>query len=267
MKEETKTSEVTGGQAPVAGDQVPAVGGQAPAAGDQTPPANGNDDGTKKKKTIIRTFEKKLLIIRTAIVNAQKPGLFHDYIAEYGYDDTRLNECVTLLSNTETARTDQKNAIALKLQKTRESTQKKTAAEDIYTHHLVIGREEFKDDPHMFDKLGFNGIRKKDFGGWKAQTMLLYENIGTPGVVEGYAKHSITQEALEGAKQAVLDAEQAIADRIEAKAEAEKATEKKNKIFRQLLSWWQKFIKVVHVALEEDPQLKEQVNIVAPSFR
>ncbi|MCP5108027.1 MAG: hypothetical protein GY950_31865, partial [bacterium] len=223
-------------------------------------------DGKKKKRKPRYTFDRKLHIIRTALENALKPGDFQDYIAEFGYAPPRLDSGIELLNKTELARTHQKNAIANKVQKTREARTKKAAAEDQYKHFFVIGREEFKDNPHILDILGFNGVRKRTFGDWKEQTRLLFDNISFPGVLDGYAKHSITEEILKAGKQAVTEAETAIADRNEAKAEAEKATEHKEKIFEDLMDYWQKFVKVVDVALEEEPQLKEQVNIVTPSL-
>jgi hypothetical protein len=230
-----------------------------------TAEAEGENDGTKKKS--IMTFEKKLHIIRTAVLNALKPTAFRQYIEEFGFNEEKLNGGMNLVTGTETARTNQQQAIALKLQATRDARLAKIEADKIYMHFLIIGREEFRDNPHLLDLLGFNGSRKEDFGGWKAQTMMLYENLNTPGVLEGYANHNITPENLDAGKQAVMDAENVVTAKKEAKATAEKATEDKDKIYKQLLEWWRDFVKVVNIALKKDPQLKEQVNIVAPSFR
>jgi hypothetical protein len=239
--------------------------GTAVTAEEQAPPTvEGEGEETTRKVKV--TFERKLFIIRTGITNALKPGLFHQYIEGYGYDETRLNEGMALVTNTDTARTAQKNAIALKVQKTREASNLKYEADRIYLHFRVIGQEEFQDNLHLLDTLGLDDLRKMHFGEWREQTMRLYNNIDTPGVLEGYAKHSITREDLEAGKQAVLDWEKAIADRNEAKAEAEKATELKNKAFKELLKWWRGFVKVVDVALQDDPQLKEQINIVVPAI-
>jgi hypothetical protein len=242
MAEEIETTEQTGEQAP--------------------PTAEG--EGEDKTRKIKVTFDRKVLKIRTGLTNAFKTGLFRQYIEGYGFDETRLNEGMGLLTDTDTARTNQKKAIALKVQKTREANNLMYEADKIYTHFRVIGQEEFQDNPHILETLDFDGSAKRDFGGWREQIMRLYESLDIPGVLEGYAKHSITREDLEAGKQAVLDWEQAISDRNEAKAEAEKATQLKNEAFKKLLKWWQGFVKVVGVALRDDPQLKEQINIVVP---
>jgi len=45
------------------------------------------------------------------------------------------------------------------------------------------------------------------------------------------------------------------------------ATELKNKAYDKLLAWWKKFSTVVDVAVEENPQLKEQISIVTPTTK
>ena len=121
MEEEIKTTEAVGAQ--------------------DAPTAEGEGEEEKKKKKVRVTFDRKLFIIRTGITNAQKPGLFNQYVGEYGYNETRLNEGMGLLTGTDSARTNQKKAIALKVQKTREASNLKYEAQKIYTHFRVIGQE------------------------------------------------------------------------------------------------------------------------------
>ena len=98
------------------------------------------------------------------------------------------------------------------------------------------------------------------------QAMRLYDNLDTPGVLEAYARHSVTPEALAAAKQLFLDATAVLSERNLLKALAQKATETKNKNFKVLWTWWLDFKRIVHIALRNDPQLKEQVNIVVRSL-
>ncbi|MCP5053158.1 MAG: hypothetical protein GY940_38690 [bacterium] len=207
-----------------------------------------------------------MMIIDTSLENAEKPGKFNDSIGGYGFTDVRLAEGRTFFTTTQTARTDQLNARAAKKEQTREIEKLKVIAEGKYRKDRVIGTEEFRDDPHMMEKLGFDRRRPGPFGERYADSMMLYDNLGTPGVLEAYARHSITPEALTGNKQSFTDVKTAIAERNRLKALAEKATETKEKAFDQLWIWWIDFKRVVNVALRDDPQLKEQVRIVARSF-
>ncbi|MCP5045708.1 MAG: hypothetical protein GY940_00950, partial [bacterium] len=223
------------------------------------------EDKKKKKKIYPTTYDDTMLVIDTSLENSEKPGEFQDSISGYGFGAERLAEGRELFTGTGTARTKQLNAIALKMEQTREIDRLKKVAGKIYEYNRLIGQQEFKDDPHMLQKLGLENPWMGPFGTKYSMSMRLYDNTDTPGVLEAYARHSITPEALAAGKQAFLDITAAIAERNRLKALAEKATEEKDKLYYQLLSWWSDFKKVVNIALKHNPQLKEQVNIVARS--
>ena len=109
----------------------------------EPPPSETPTDGSGSKKKTDYRFNKRMLIIDTALKNAEKPGTFHDSIALYGLDDARLLEGRTLFDTTRTARTDQLNARALKINKTRELTGLISDAKKQYRSHRVLGIEEF----------------------------------------------------------------------------------------------------------------------------
>ncbi len=266
MPDEIKnnTNETTGNEAKEVNEAPPGNG--EPEA--ETPPSPEPVKEEKKgRKKPTNTIGKVLVTIRTSIQNAKLPGSFFDYIKRFGFNGVRLGEGESMVTTTETARTNQLNANATRMQVYRDFKSLKKAAQLIYRHHRVIGQEIFRGNTHLRDKLGLSGALKEIFGDWIGQTMQLYDNLDTPGVLEGYASFNITPEALAAGKQAVLDAEAGLAAKKKAKADAEKATELKNKAYKELLSWWSKFLKVVHIALEEDPQLKEQVHIIVPFLK
>jgi len=226
----------------------------------------GNATKTNDKKRRKRsTYDIRMAAIRQGLTNAEKPGLFHDLIGEYGYTDARIAEGRQLFNQTEQARSEQLKAIAAKDQKFREGTQLREEIDEQYTHFLVIGREEFKDNPHILALLGLKGQRKRTINAWREQVNQLYDNTGETGVPEGFANHNITPEDLNAQKQKLTDWDNLIADVKTAKSEAENATESKNKVYKKLLAWWKKFSIMVDLAVEEYPQLKEQISIVTPT--
>jgi len=237
----------------------------APAAETDTQGDTTTTNDTKKRKKL--TYDERMAAIRAGLVNAARPGLFHDYIVEYGYTDARIAQGQDLFNQTEAARSTQLKAIAAKNQKFRESTQLRKEIDDRYLHYLVIGREEFKDNPHILSLLGFNRPRKRKINSWREQVNLLYDNRSEPGVLEGFAKHAITAEELDAQKQKLTDWDNLNADIKTAKSVAEDATETKNKVYDKLLAWWKKFSTVVDVAVEENPQLKEQISVVTPTTK
>ncbi|MCP5105165.1 MAG: hypothetical protein GY950_17380 [bacterium] len=235
----------------------------APETGTQGNEANVDD---KKKKKYL-AFDARMAAIRAGLTNAEKPGLFRDSIEQYGYNDVRIADGRKLFNDTETARGDQLKAIAAKDQKFRDAAELREEIHDDYMHMVVIGREEFKKDSHMLALLGLNGPRKETIATWRGQVNQLYGNTGEPGVSEGYANHNITTEILDAKKQKLTNWDSLIADIKAAKSEAESATEGKNKVYRKLLSWWRGFARVVDVAVEENPQLKEQISVVTPTTK
>jgi len=226
----------------------------------------GNETTTEdKKKSSYIPYDVRIAIIRQGLTNAEKPGIFHDAIADYGYNDTGIAKGRELFDQTETARGDQLKAIAAKEQKYREATQLREEIHNRYMHYVVIGREEFKDNKHILALLGIKGSRKKRMDAWREQVNQLYANTGEPGVLEGFASHTITPEELNAEKQKLTDWDNLMADAKEARSVAEDATESKNKVYKKLLKWWNNFAKMVDLAVEENPQLKEQISVVTPT--
>lgn len=220
------------------------------------------DDKKKSKKL---TFDVQMAIIRAGLANAGKPGLFRDCIERYGYKEDRIAEGKTLFDETEAARAAQLKAIAAKDQKYRDATALREEIHKEYMHLVVIGREEFKNNQHILAVLGLKGPRKGTIDAWREQVNQLYANTGEPGVLEGFANHNITIETLEAQKQKLTTWDNLVADIKKAKSTAEKATEDKNKIYKKLLAWWRDFLKIVAVAVKENPQLKEQMSVVTPT--
>jgi hypothetical protein len=235
----------------------------------QTPSETGEQgdetkvDDKKKKKNL--TFDAQMAIIRAGLANAARPGLFRDSIERYGYKEDRIAEGKTFFDGTETARAAQLKAIAAKDQKYRDAAQLRKEIHKEYMHLVVIGREEFKHNQHILAVLGLKGRRKNTIDAWREQVNQLYDNTGEPGVLEGYANHNITIETLEAQKQKLTTWDNLVADIKKAKSTAEKATEDKNKIYKKLLAWWRDFLKIVAVAVKENPQLKEQMSVVTPT--
>ncbi len=234
---------------------------------EETPTAVEEKKVEKTSKRSSTAFNISMMLIDTALDNAEKPGILHDSIGTYGMTDARLSEGRALLTATRALKLEQMNAQALKIEQTREVERLKAAAQKQYRIDRVMGIELFGDNPHLLEKLGFDSPIVRRFESRFAHAMLLYNNIDTPGVPEAYARYSITPELLTASKQRFIDAKKALAERNRLKALAQKATATKEKSFNQLWAWWLEFRRVVHIALKKDPKLKKQVNINAPSAK
>lgn len=219
-----------------------------------------------KKRTVILTFEKRLNQYRRAIELSLTDETLKQYAGEYGYSPERLADAKALLEETETLYEDFKSKQASQRAATRALKEAKKKANDLIQHFLQTLRLAFKDNLDTLDALGIRGTRKQAFGDWVAQNKLFYNKIlAMPQVSEELAKYNVTPEQLNEGKQMLLDTIAADTHQEDIKAEAQRATESKNKSFRKLKTWMSKYFKVMKVALEEDPQLQEKLGIIVPS--
>ncbi|MCP5048052.1 MAG: hypothetical protein GY940_12840, partial [bacterium] len=213
----------------------------------------------KKKKTQKRGYGYTVHQIRVSLDNSDKPGTFADYLLKYGFDASRLAEGRGLLDKTDSSRVNQLNAIAEKNQSYRVIKDLKVTARAGHRHIRVLGKEAFRDNPELLEKLGLSGTVEQVYNDWESQALRLHNNLTIPGVMETFADHNVTAEELTAAKDAITAVHTAITERNRLKAEAEKATQLKNDAYKVLLTWWYEFKKIVNIALKNDPQLKEQI--------
>jgi phosphopantetheinyl transferase (holo-ACP synthase) len=219
-----------------------------------------------KKRTVILTFEKRVNQYRRAIELSLTDEALRQYAGEYGYSPERIANAKALLEETETLYEDFKSKRASQRAATRALKEAKKKANDLIQHFLQTLRLAFKDNPDILDALGIRGSRKQAFGDWVAQNKLFYNKIlEIPQVSEELAKYNVTLEQVNEGKQLLLDTIAADTHREDTKAEAQRATEAKNKAFRKLKRWMSKYYKVMKVALEDDPQLQEKLGIIVPS--
>ncbi|MCP5046387.1 MAG: hypothetical protein GY940_04395 [bacterium] len=235
-----------------------------PPAPEPTPEPTPEPAGDKEgKKQSNQGYAYNVHVIRVSLDNSRKPGSFADHIAKYG--TAHLDEGSALLGNLDALRVKQLNAIAEKSQSYRIITDLKKIAKASNRGIRVLGKEAFRDNLELLDKLGLSGKIPQKYTDWEAHTLRLHNNLTLPGVMETFAKYNVSAEALTAAKDAITAVHNAITERNRLKAEAEKATQLKNDAYKLLMEWWKEFKKIVNIALKNDPQLKEQIYVVAPS--
>jgi hypothetical protein len=176
----------------------------------------------------------------------------------------RLNGLKTLFDETEGAYEVQKETLAKQRAATRLFIRNREKADATIMHLVATARLAFKDDPDTYDALGLRGKRKRAYGEWVAQNKLFYKNILIPEVAAEMAGYKVTMEALQAGNQELLDTMTADTAQENTKAEAQKATELKNKAWRKLKRAWRRYINIMKEVLEDDPQMKEKLGIVAP---
>jgi len=100
---------------------------------------------------------------------------------------------------------------------------------------------------------------------WILQHKYFYETILVqPDHIAQIAKYNVLQAQLDDGYNALLEAIDAASKKLNAKAEAQKATELKSKAWQKLILAMRKYHNVMKAVLEEDPQMKEKLGIVTP---
>jgi hypothetical protein len=216
----------------------------------------------KQKKTFERDFVRLRRALELTISDPQLKTLAD----QFGHNDAKLAEGAALAAEVQRLYENQKNARAEKLQATETYRNLKKIADISAAAIVKTARIAFKNDRGTYEALGLSGPRLKAYGDWLEQNQLLYSHLlSRPGAVEEIAKYNITLEQIQAGQQELTDTMEADKHQEDAKAESQKATELKNIAYRDFKKFMRRFIKVMTVALEDDPQMKEKLGIVTPS--
>ncbi|MCX6581050.1 MAG: hypothetical protein NT166_12805 [Candidatus Aminicenantes bacterium] len=222
-------------------------------------------DAEKPTKHVRQTFERQFNEIRDIIDLSLNDTTLKNYAGQYGYGAERIGEGKILFDETDTLYENQKSAIEAQKAATYLLQGKKIKADAMAKRFWDIARVAFKSDPITYKALGLNSARKQAFGEWLAQNKYFYNKLlSMPDALVEIAKYTVTQAELEEGKQALLDAAAAETAQQNAIAEAQNATELKNKAFQKLKRWIKKYLNVMKEALENVPQMKEKLGIVTP---
>ena len=208
----------------------------------------------------------RLLAAQVAIDNAISDNDVKTFLAEYGYDETRLGEGKNLLDTANQLQQMQQKEYGDQYEATDALSLAHTNANKEYMKFVKIARVALKSDYAVIKKLDLGGNRKTTFSGWMGQARQFYLNaLADSTVLEKMAGYGITQTKLENGKTLLNQAEAANADQKKEKGEAQQATLERDKAIDNLEEWLSDFIVIARIALEEKPQLLEKLGIVEPS--
>lgn len=217
-----------------------------------------------KKRKVRYTFEMQFSRVRSAIDLSINDETLKLAAANFGYTTEKISGLKYLFDECDRFYEAQKTAQAKQLIATRDFVEKKNNAVKIIRHHLDTAKLAFKNAPDICLEMGLNKGREKAFGAWVAQSKYFYTKILLPEHTAQMADYQITQTDLEAGQRAVMDTIAAEINGENAKAETQKATELKYNSWRRLRLAMRKYLNVMKVALDEDPQMKEKLGIVTP---
>jgi hypothetical protein len=212
------------------------------------------------------TFERQFLKFRRGLELTASDDSLKTKAAQFGYGDAKVAEGLALADEVDRLYKAQKKAKADQFEATQVFRERRAAAETALKLLIQTARLAFKDDRGTYRALGLDQRRVKAYGDWLAQSDLFYTHLKSqPGAIEQMVAYNVTAEQIQAAEQLLTDTKEADKNQEKLKADSQDATELKNKAYRTFKNWMKGFIKVMTVALQDSPQMKEKLGIVTPS--
>lgn len=220
---------------------------------------------TESVRRIRMTFERQLSHQGLYITLSLGDPTLKQYAADYGFPQEKIEGFKILYNDVEKLYSNQKLKAAELLEAIRLFLEKLDTAR-IKTQEIVnIARLAFKKDPAAYVALELNRIRKRTNDAWILQHKYFYETIlAQTAYVAQITKYNVLQAQLDDGYNALLETIDAASKKLNAKAEAQKATELKTKAWLKLKWAMRKYHNVMKAVLEEDPQMKEKLGMVTP---
>ena len=196
--------------------------------------------------------------------NADSSDEIKKLMKAYGYDEQRLKQGRELLKKAEALQHEKENEYGQQYQASQALAQARDQANKVYMRFVKIARVALKDNVAAMMKLGLFSSRKASYSGWLEQAKLFYGNLLTDNAaLTAMAGFGIGADALKEG-QALLDkVEHAYSVQKKEMSEAQQATADRDQAIDALNDWLSDFIAIARIALEERPQLLEQLGVKA----
>ena len=210
-----------------------------------------------------QSMDQRLLNAHIAITNSLESAAILDAVTILGYDQARLQAVRALYGEVIDLITVQKLEYGEQYEATAALQAAWDSADAAYRRTLKISRIAFAGNEKARNALRLDGGRKFSIGGWIEQTMFFYEAmLATPDFITIMAPFNYdvpTFEAEYALVQAVISAK--TTQGIE-RGEAQHATRMRDAKMDELDRWMADYKVIAEVALEETPQLLEQLGWV-----
>jgi len=212
------------------------------------------------------THAERLANAKLAIDNALNTPKIKEALADYGYNDKKLQEGLALYEAATQSFQTQQIEYGEQFDATQALQDLRETAYKSYIRLVKIARIAFENQSGIAAQLAINGPRKKDLIGWMEQADLFYKNaLSQPKVLKALEAYGITAEKIEVAQAEMVAVSQARAEQVKGRGEAQNATKVKEIAMNALDEWMSSFIKIARIALEDSPQLLEVLGLVVPS--
>jgi hypothetical protein len=209
------------------------------------------------------SLDYQLMFAGNAINNALSNEPIKEALAEYGYDDEKLKEGLSMFQRANELHLKQLKEYGEQFTATDAVNDARQALNDVYLKHLKVARMAFRNERGIYQELLLPGRRNHTHSGFLSQADAFYSNaLENKAISAGLAEYAITKSKLQEGLKLVNDMRAKYRKQLKEMGEAQGATEERNKAIDEMIDWFSDFKSISRMALEENPQQLEILGIV-----
>jgi hypothetical protein len=198
------------------------------------------------------------------LTNAQEHPDIAAALEAYGYDAATLAEGQALLDTARDLYDAQIREYGEQHAATQAFVDASEAADKVYGDHRRLAKLAFKNDAQRQTDLHLNERKPQAFNPWYQQARHFYTALLADSEAQtALARFNVTADDLSAAQAQVEGVASLKNAQEQEKGEAQEATQERNAAIEALDNWLADFRVVARIALEDDPQLMEALQMGA----
>lgn len=211
---------------------------------------------TPKKRNVHISMEEWIQRMRLAFSNGKLPNI-QEQMGLLGYTTEKLDDLLAKVARLEELHQIQKTEYAQQYAETEKFDQKFSEINDLYTRHLAFCKILFKGDRLASAALEFSGKRKTAYSDWLVQVGNFYSQLlKNPAFIAKLQTINIKEEDLKLVQHKLSEIITLKESQKKETAEAQKATEVRNKFFDELYPQYSKFVAYAKVVFAHSQELE-----------
>ncbi|GIM55772.1 hypothetical protein CAPN006_01660 [Capnocytophaga canimorsus] len=211
---------------------------------------------TPKKRNVHISMEEWIQRMRLAFSNGKLPNI-QEQMGLLGYTTEKLDDLLAKVVRLEELHQIQKTEYAEQYAETEKFDQKFSEINDLYTKHLAFCKILFKGDTLAGASLDFAGKRKTAYSDWLVQVGNFYSQLlKNPSFLTKLQSINIKEEDLKAVQNKLTEVIALKESQKKETAEAQKATEVRDKFFDELYPQYGEFVAYAKVVFAHSQELE-----------
>jgi hypothetical protein len=182
----------------------------------------------------------------------------------FGYDESKLQQGLDLCEQARQAVSEQDQVTGTQLAATAEANKARELAQGAYQLLAQVSRAVFLDKPDRLKAMGLVGKMPDATDAFIGMAKQMYQAALMPGeIADDLAVVNLNTNKLQAAYELIQAFDEANQAQEAAKSAVQEATQAQNAVLDELYAFYAQYIKLIRVALRENPQLLEALQIPA----